>query len=272
MGDFLYSMIKRDDGSLVGMHSITFDGMNTWKNWHMAPKSRPFVVAPSVKEQYVDVPASDGSLDYTEVLAGKARYANRIGQWEFIIDNGTDYQEWHALYSDILMKLHGKRFKRIILEDDPEYYWIGRLTVQGQFGNKDYSSITIGYNLEPYKYPITYEGIKWWKWKELFSNTIIYGPFQVNGFKARNIINENDYEIKATINSTYRMKIFPYNGTEEMQYSMLSSHIESDKNTKYPYTEIMTGDNDYILQPGDNYMFFVGFGNITIEYERGKRL
>ena len=124
MGDFHYTMLDRDDGTKVGAHSITINGMNTWDIWHMAPKSRPFVSPPQVKTEYVDVPGADGSLDYTEVLTGRPRYANRTGQWDFIVDNG--YRNWSDLYSDILMKLHGKYFDNIVLEDDPYYKWKGR--------------------------------------------------------------------------------------------------------------------------------------------------
>jgi len=272
MGDFIYSQVVRErDGVTIGEHSITIDGMNTWNDWHMAPKSRPFVVAPSVKESYVDVPAADGSLDYTEVLAGKARYANRVGTWEFIVDNGDDYQKWNEFYSDILLKLHGKRFTNIILEDDPLYYWKGRLTVQGQFGNKDYSSISIGYNLEPYKWPMEYKGVLWWQWKELFSNNIIYGPFSVNGFRARNLINEKDEDIIANLNVTYVMNAVRYDGSEVTQYNMLSHSFDQHLD-EYDTTTLFTGDNPFRLHPGNNFIYFVGHGSVTVEYERGKRL
>ena len=137
MGDFNYSLNENGKGE----HSITINGMNTWETWRMAPKSRPFVSAPQVKTEYVDVPGADGSLDYTEVLTGKPRYANRTGQWDFIIENG--FRNWYDLYSDILMKLHGKYFDEIVLEDEPLYKWKGRLSVTGQFGNKDLTTVRI---------------------------------------------------------------------------------------------------------------------------------
>jgi hypothetical protein len=261
MGDFLY----------YGDHSITIDpdglNINTWKTWHMAPKSRPFVVAPSVKESYVDVPGADGSLDYTDILAGVPRFANRVGQWEFIIDNGPDYSIWHTLYSEILMKIHGKRFDKIILDDDPDYYWTGRLTVTGQFGNKDYSSITIGYNLYPYKMPIGSTSNIWWKWNELFSNTILYGTFSVNGRKFRNIINENSSDITAVFTTTYYMDMYPYDGTEEAQYKLCYEKLDGHEKQ-----HLITGSNDVTLHSGNNYFLFVGNGNVTVEYERGKTL
>ena len=272
MGDFKYSMITKNDGTTVGAHSITINGLNTWKSWHMAPKSRPFVVAPQVKTEYVDVPGADGALDYTEVLTGKPRYANRTGQWDFIVDNGNDYVKWCELYSDILKKLHGKYFDRIVLEDDPDYKWKGRLAVTGQFGNKDYSSISIAYNLDPYKRPIDDLGSKQWLWNELFTNTIFYGNFSVNGFKARNIINDDQESVTVNVEVSYQMDAIPYDGTEKTQYSMLSGsfdrHIEQYTNRIH----LNTGENEITLQPGDNYFFFVGNGLVKVEQERGKLL
>ena len=275
MGDFVYH----------GDHSITFQftekvgddvkvksKYNTWTNWHMAPKSRPFVVAPSVKEQYVDVPAADGMLDYTDILAGKARYSDRIGQWEFIVDYDLDYPKWYDMYTDILTRLHGRYVNRIILDDDPKYYWRGRLTVQGQFGNKDYNGITIGYHLSPYKYPVDSKVPSWWAWNDLFSNTIEYGSFQVNGWKARNIINSKDDVEIANIEVTYNMSAVRYDGSETMQYNMFINGVDSHPSDFSGYQRLTTGSNSVTLYPGDNYFLFIGNGTVTVEYERGKVL
>lgn len=264
MGDFNYTMMDRG-GKPVGTHSITFGDMNTWDTWHMAPKSRPFVSAPQVKTEYIDVPGADGSLDYTEVLTGKPRYANRTGQWDFILDNG--YAEWHAAYTDILMKLHGKYFERIILEDDPEYYWSGRLTVVGGFGNKDYNSVSIQYNLYPYKTPIETEYISNWLWNDLFTNTIYYGTFTVSDKKFHNVLNDNENSVIATITCTNRMKVYKLVD----KTSFWDIIVESEEKAN-PYIELYAGDNEIELQPGNNYLAFVGDGYVTVVYERGKRL
>lgn len=263
MGDFNYSMMNID-GKKVGAHSITFGGMNTWTTWHMAPKSRPFVVAPQVKTEYVDVPGADGSLDYTEVLTGKPRYANRTGQWDFIIDNG--YLDWHVVYSDILMKLHGKYFEKIILEDDPNYYWSGRLTVMGSFGNRDYSSVTIQYNLYPYKTPIDAKLVKNWLWQDLFGNNIYYGSFTVSGKKLHNLVNDTGADIKGTISATNPIDLFILNSKEEFW------DLIKDYGQRRDYITLYAGDNEVDLKAGDNYCAFIGSGYVSVSYERGKIL
>ena len=265
MGDFIYSM-NPDTGN--GMHSITFDPdglkLNTWSTWHMAPKSRPFVSPPQVKTEYIDVPGSDGALDYTEALTGKPRYANRTGQWDFIIDNG--FIEWTKLYSDVLHRLHGKRFDKIILDDDPNYYWTGRLSVTGQFGNKDYSSVTIQYNLDPYKYPIDRIQMTGWKWNDLFATLIHYNKFTVNGVKVHNLQSEGS--TTCIMNVTTPLTVYRVNDEDE-----LNDMIKTNFNPfTYQPIYLATGDNDFVLNDGDNMLAFKGNSVLTVEYSGGKLL
>lgn len=260
MGDFVYN----------GEHSITFDpdglNLNTWKTWHMAPKSRPFVVAPQVKTEYIDVPGADGALDYTEALTGKPRYANRTGQWDFIIDNG--YRKWHELYSEILLRLHGKKFDKIILDDDPNYYWEGRLIVTGQFGNKDFSGITISYNLNPYKTPVDKTKVVDWKWNDLFSNYIRYGTFTVNGTKVHVVTNDEGAPTTCNVNSTTRMDVFRAANDQEW-YNMIQDGFNK---VNHEYETINIGDNEFTLANGKNILVFRGFGIVKVEYAGGSIL
>lgn len=263
MGDFNYSKMERDN-KRIGVHSITFNGLNTWDTWHMAPKSRPFVVAPQVKTEYIDIPGADGSLDYTEVLTGKPRYASRTGQWDFIIDNG--YVNWPDLYSDILMKLHGKYFDEIVLEDDPYYKWKGRLSVTGQFGNKDYSSVSISYVLDPYKRPLDSKELPNWMWKDLFGNTIFYGSFTVRGVKTHNILNLTDDILTATINCTNAIKVYECANTKQLK-DMLTKYFDG-----YSPIWLGAGDNQFNVAPGENILVFNGNAVVNFTYERGKFL
>lgn len=267
MGDFNYTTNPKTGN---GMHSITFvrkDGktFNTWDTWYMAPKSRPFVAAPQVKTEYVDVPGADGALDYTEVLTGRPRYANRTGQWDFIIENG--HKDWHALYSEILTCLHGRYIDKIILDDDPDFKWSGRLSITGQFGNKDYSSVSIQYNLDPYKYPVDSTKVSNWRWNDLFSNDILYGGFNVRGVKFHTVYNDTGYPLTATIRCTNQMKLYKINSTDEL-YDILDRDFDS----RYSYTQLQVFDNDYDLDADNNYLIFVGNGSVKISYERGGSL
>lgn len=137
-------------------HSITIGEKNTWDDWHLVPSSRPLVVPPAPKTSYADVVAGDGSIDLTTALTSKITYANRSGSWEFIVINPGQipvsgyFHDWTELYSAIMAYLHGKSFE-IVLDDDPNWYYTGRVFVSSWSSDEGNSKITIGYNLEPYK-------------------------------------------------------------------------------------------------------------------------
>jgi len=205
------------------------------------------VAAPPIKEEYVDVPGADGSLDYTEVLTGGVRYGQRTGQWVFILDNG--YVKPFEFQSDILAYLHGKNHT-IILKDDPEYYYTGRLTLETKFDAKDYNQVIIKYNLNPYKYPLGSTRTMEWKWNDLFGNTIYYGSFTVRSSMMRNLINSDSSNKTATLTVSNAMSVV-------FRGQTINLH---------------PGDNQIVLRPGDNIMTFNGSGRVTVDYSLGRKL
>ena len=240
MGDFNYE----------GEHSLTItvagQTIRTWdpKNgWYLAPKERPFVASPPVKEEYIDVPGADGSLDYTEVLTNSVHYGNRTGSWTFLVDNG--YAPALEIQSKLLNFMHGRK-ATVILDDEPDYYYEGRLTLDPKFNAKDYNQVVIKYNFSPFKFPITGTGSYDWKWNDLFGNTITYGSFQVKNDKMRVLYNDNSTSVVATINVSNPMKLT----------------FGTDIRT------LNTGDNEITLQPGGNLMLFEGTGRVKVNYAR----
>lgn len=129
-------------------HSITFGDKNTWDDWHLVPSSRPVFDPPAPKEKYLDIPGGDGAIDLSESLTGYPVYQNRTGSLEFIVMN--DYWQWQEAYSAICDYLHGQSM-RAVMEDDPAYYYEGRFKVSKWKSDKYYSTITIDYNVSPYK-------------------------------------------------------------------------------------------------------------------------
>ncbi len=150
-------------------HSITFGDKNTWDDWHLIPTSRPVFNPPSVKTKTLEVPGSDGLIDLSESLTGYPVYENRTGSFEFIVVNNsfeqvTEFTPWYSIYSDIMDYLHGQKMQAI-LEDDESYYYEGRFSVEAwdSSGNKDYSTITINYDVGPYKW-LTLSSLEDWLW------------------------------------------------------------------------------------------------------------
>ena len=137
-------------------HSVNFGSKNTWDDWHLVPTSRPRIEPPSVKTNYLDISGGDGVLDMTDLLTNRIYYNRRSGSWTFIVVNdgqipynGT-FTTWAELYSEIMAYLHGKSM-RVILDDDPNYFYEGRFSVSEWNSAKGNSTITINYSLSPYK-------------------------------------------------------------------------------------------------------------------------
>lgn len=141
-------------------HSVTFGDKNTWDDWHLVPQSRPVLLPPDVKTNYVDIPGADGHLDLTEALTGEPLYKNRTGSISFYVMNG--YQPWDELYSTIMNYLHGQKM-RVYLEDDPGFYYEGRFSVNTWRSEKHNSEIVIDYDISPYKIDM-YSSKDAWLW------------------------------------------------------------------------------------------------------------
>lgn len=130
-------------------HSINFGDKNTYDDWKIVPETRPVVVPPEPKLIFDEIPGASGSLDLTTSLTGLVNYGDRTGSFDFIVLN--DYAHWHDRYSEIMSYLHGKRMT-MTLEDDPNYYYIGRYSVSAWESGENWSRITIDYHVDPFKY------------------------------------------------------------------------------------------------------------------------
>lgn len=138
-------------------HSIWINDKNTFDDFSIIPITRPVVNEPEPITVYVDVHGTDGPLDLSEALTGMTLYKNRTGSWDFHIKN---YRlSWDAICHNLSNYFHGKRMK-VILEDDRDYYYMGRLELD-KFSAPP--KISIKYNLEPYKYEIC-SGNEPWLW------------------------------------------------------------------------------------------------------------
>lgn len=167
-------------------HSIYIGDKNTWDDFYLIPTTRPLVNSPEPRTMYVDVYGIDGTLDLSTALTGGVLYKNREGSWEFIVENG--HENWEVLHHKLSNYLHGKKFK-IVLEDDPGYYYLGRLSLEEWKSDNNWSVVTIKYYLDPYKYEMT-SSVEDWLWDPFSFETGIvreYGAITVNGSYILNI-------------------------------------------------------------------------------------
>lgn len=144
-------------------HSLIFkekDGSNiknTWNNWHLIPASRPTVVQPTPAYKYVEIPGRSGSIDLSDYLVGKPTYSDRSGTFSFYVANedpktGKSFGNWASRKQEIAQFLDGRRILKMVLEDDTSYYYLGRFYLKDWSSGQNYSSVTIEYRVQPYKY------------------------------------------------------------------------------------------------------------------------
>lgn len=126
-------------------------GKNTWDDWGLIPTVRPVVAPPSIKSQVIDLPGGNGYIDLTELLTGEIAYGSRQGSWSFVSEpQNAEIFPWQSKYTAIMEYLHGKEYK-VWLEDDPAFYYEGRLTVAGWQPGANWSQVAINYVLKPFK-------------------------------------------------------------------------------------------------------------------------
>lgn len=131
------------------MHGVTFGNKHSYRTWRLMLKKRPEISPPVPKYKLIQVPGTNVVLDLTERLTGgETKYEPRTIRCEFCVVGGR--QKWPAVYSAILNEIHGKRLQ-IIMDDDPNYYYIGRVAVDQWASEEVTATIVITAEVEPYK-------------------------------------------------------------------------------------------------------------------------
>lgn len=130
------------------MRGVIFGDKHSYRDWGLILKSYPVISPPTPKLKMIPVPGSDKIIDLTQHLTGSVHYEPRTIQFEFI--TGAEREQWPTLYSDILTYLHGQSIQ-IILDDDPNWYYTGRVTVGNMEADKKTATLPMTATVEPYK-------------------------------------------------------------------------------------------------------------------------
>ena len=139
----------------------------SWCDLYSWPKEGIRIQPPSLKENYVDLPGGNGSLDFAEALTGYPLYQNRSGSINWEVDPYRDGNTIDYLFQRIDSFLHGRKMYALCVEDvkyiedaygdmrpnvnyEPWYYE-GRFTISSESLGQSSPSWTLNYNLSPYK-------------------------------------------------------------------------------------------------------------------------
>lgn len=138
---------------------VTFDDrIHTEQDWGLKLLS-VYIPMPDPKTQILDIPGGDGSIDLTEIN-GRPAYNDRDGvELVFDLMDGS-YESWFLKYSQFAAEVHGRKVK-MVLDDDPDHYYMVRLKLDGKKSNPVYGQITFSGTAEPFKYDLVATNEPW---------------------------------------------------------------------------------------------------------------
>lgn len=128
------------------MKGIWFDNIHSYEDLNLI-LSKVDIPPATPKEIYIDIPSGDGSVDLTEAL-GEVKYTDREATITFTVLPQDDFEQKKKEVSNLL---NGMRFSQIIVDKDPNYYWVGRCKINEYASDKNLHKIVVGAVLAPYK-------------------------------------------------------------------------------------------------------------------------
>lgn len=145
----------------MGTGVMLDDRIHTSRDWGLKLISIHLPM-PQPKTQLIDIPGGDGNIDLTEINTGRPAYKDR-SSLELVFDlMDGGYATWFTKYSRFAAGVHGKKVK-MVLDDDPGYYYMVRLELDGEKTNPVYGKITFTGTAEPFKYDL-YSSAEEWLW------------------------------------------------------------------------------------------------------------
>lgn len=226
---------------------------HTFEDWNLILKSRPVISPPEPKTVYVDLPGTDGHLDLTESLNGEVVFNPRNISMEFqVIDKK---EEWPSVYSDILDFLHGRTVK-IVMDDDLDYYYVGRVTVEGWDSRANASEIKMKAVAEPYKMERS-SSMEDWEWDPFnFEIGVIreYRDIPVNGSRSLTITGSRKPVIPSfTVTSDDGSGMSMWYAGEKYNLSDGLNHVVNIR-----------------IKEGNYNFVFEGNGTVSVDYRGGR--
>ena len=204
---------------------------HTADDWGLVMNTK-IIGTPAVKERTVELSDRDGVLDFTESLTGVPAYGTR--ELSFSFEYLVSIEDWSDLFTEIRNFLHGRRMK-IFEPDDPNYYYIGRVSVSNPSGAR-VKSFTIIVKADTWKYPIAGE-------------TTITEP--VRASETISLMN-NWRPVCPTITTT---------GAVSFEFGGVNYSIAGAGTFRFPRLRLGYGENEITIISGS--------GEITFTYQEG---
>lgn len=131
------------------MKGITFGSLHSYDDLRLILNSKE-IGAPQVKTQKINIEGADSALDLTDFF-GDVKYEDVTHRFNF--STIVPQADFLSQFSTIKNALHGRKM-RIVLDDDPLFYYFGRLSVSKFTNEKNIGIISVEADCEPHKYKI----------------------------------------------------------------------------------------------------------------------
>ena len=213
------------------MKGVTFNAYHSYKDLYLILTSKE-IGSPPIKEQKIDIEGADGSLDLTDFF-GEPKYENVTHKFTF--STIVPQSQFLSLYSAVKNALHGKKM-RIILDDDPLFYYVGRIRVSEFTNDKNIGSISIECECEPFKYKL--------------EKTVVSKA--VNGAETVILTNSRKRAVPEVVIASDSGLRIEYQGSNIWDLGSGSYTL--------PELELVEGENDVTV---------TGTGNITFSWQEG---
>ena len=239
-----YGVSFAEDATYVDKSSYK----HSYKDYDMLPKSKMVVQPPSVREVYIEIAGADGDLDLSEVLTGYPSYDSRDAEFTFTL---VDRKKWDFIYSRLMNNVHGRRM-RVIIDEDSNYYYTGRIKVNSFASNKNTATIVINGHFDPYKKSLIANSERW-LWDPFNFETDVardYSAIVVSGTTAVTVVG-SDMPVTPVFSVSSNMTLT----FEENEYQLSSGA-----------TQMIP---DIVLRGSEYTMQFAGGGTVDISFEVG---
>ncbi len=204
---------------------------HTADDWGLV-MNKKVIGTPEVKEKYIELADRDGDLDFTDALTGVPAHGTR--ELSFNFEYLDDPREWTELFTEIRNFLHGRRVK-IFEPDDPDYYYIGRVSVGDPSGGL-VKAFSVSVKADTWKYKAVGE-------------TVI----KVTVGAGKTIILPNDWRpVSPTITTT---------GAVTFSFGGANYSIAGAGDFRFPKFRLAYGANQILISSGS--------GEITFKYQEG---
>lgn len=131
------------------MKGVKFGNYHSYDDFGLILSSKE-IGSPEPKIIQIEVEGGDGVLDFTE-FAGETKFKNRPLTFHF--SKPQILSDFMNVFSAVHNAIHGKKMK-IILDDDPGFYYVGRIKVNEFKSDANIGLITVECDCDPWKYKI----------------------------------------------------------------------------------------------------------------------